>query len=52
MQLVAGHDPQYLPIVRTLFREYANAIKVDLCFQDFERELAELPEKYARRPDD
>lgn len=47
MQLVAGHLPEYLPTIRTLFREYADGIAVDLCFQDFDRELAELPGKYA-----
>ena len=26
MQLVAGHVPEYLPVVRELFREYADAI--------------------------
>jgi len=32
---------------RALFVEYAQSIKVDLCFQDFERELATLPGAYA-----
>jgi putative acetyltransferase len=47
MQIIVAHTAPQLPTVRELFTEYANSIEIDLCFQSFERELAELPGKYS-----
>jgi putative acetyltransferase len=41
---VGAHD---MDAVRCLFQEYAGALKVDLCFQHFDQELADLPGAYA-----
>ena len=47
MNIIQAHTAAHLPVVRKLFIEYSNAIAVDLCFQSFDRELAELPGLYA-----
>ncbi len=39
--------PGDIAVARQLFREYAQYIDVDLCFQDFTEELASLPGRYA-----
>lgn len=38
--------PDDAPVVRALFREYADGLGIDLGFQDFESELHALPGKY------
>jgi len=48
MRIENAEGPEYLETVRTLFREYEASIKVCLCFQGFEEELAGLPGAYAR----
>jgi ATP-dependent Clp protease adapter protein ClpS/GNAT superfamily N-acetyltransferase len=48
LQMVdVNSDRAWVREVRRLFREYAAEIQVSLAFQDFDRELAELPGRYA-----
>lgn len=42
-----AEGPEDMAEIRTLFREYADFLDFSLCFQDFERELAQLPGFYA-----
>jgi ribosomal protein S18 acetylase RimI-like enzyme len=47
MKTIPAITPEQIAAARTLFREYESFLNVDLCFQDFENELAGLPGKYA-----
>jgi len=46
-RIVSAETQESLAAARELFTEYAEALSIDLSFQDFDRELAELPGDYA-----
>lgn len=47
MTLLTASGPDHLAVLRELFQEYAENLAVDLCFQQFDTELATLPGDYA-----
>jgi len=46
-EIVKADSSEGVQIARELFREYAAEIGIDLSFQNFEQEVAELPGKYS-----
>lgn len=47
LELVQAESPSQINDARQLFTEYAGWLGLNLCFQNFEKELAELPGDYA-----
>lgn len=47
VRFVKVDEGEDLDVIRQLFREYAESLEIDLCFQNFEEELKALPGKYA-----
>jgi ribosomal protein S18 acetylase RimI-like enzyme len=47
MNIIHATSPTQMDEIRKLFREYEAYLNVDLCFQQFEAELENLPGKYA-----
>ena len=47
MNFVQPQSAEEIEIARELFREYAAGLNIDLCFQNFDQEVAGLPGNYA-----
>lgn len=46
-EFIRAESAENIDHARQLFREYEAWLEIDLCFQNFERELANLPGEYA-----
>jgi hypothetical protein len=46
MDLIPAQSAHEIAQARVLFREYQSWLQIDLCFQNFEKELANLPGDY------
>jgi ribosomal protein S18 acetylase RimI-like enzyme len=47
IKLTLAESGELLSAARELFTEYASSLNFSLCFQNFDKELAELPGEYA-----
>ncbi|HEX8922892.1 MAG TPA: GNAT family N-acetyltransferase [Pyrinomonadaceae bacterium] len=47
IKFIQAETPSQINEARSLFIEYSERLGIDLCFQSFEKELAELPGRYA-----
>jgi putative acetyltransferase len=47
MRIFQANTPKDIEHARSLFEEYAAGLGISLCFQNFDRELANLPGDYA-----
>jgi len=47
IEIILATSAEHIERVRELFHEYAAWLEINLCFQNFDKEVAELPGEYA-----